>query len=68
LLGLARLSEVWISRSSYTGSDIIASSQFVGTRRGLLRPERFLLISPKIQKIFEKQNVKGCKIEVAHLA
>jgi hypothetical protein len=68
LLGLARLSEVWISRMSYTGFDIVASSQFVGTRRGLLRPERFLLVSPKLQKVIETQKLKGCKIEVAHLA
>jgi len=68
LIGLARLSEVWVSRMSYTGFDIVASSQFVGTRRGLLRPERFLLVSPKLQKVIETQKLKGCKIEVAYLA
>jgi hypothetical protein len=67
LIGLARLSEVWISRSSYTGTDIVASSQFIGIRRGLLRPERFLLISPKLQQLIENERLKGCKIEVAHL-
>jgi hypothetical protein len=68
LIGLARLSEVWISRASYTGLDIVASSQFVGTRRGLLRPERFLLASPKLQKVIETRKLKGYKIEVAYLA
>jgi hypothetical protein len=68
LIGLARLSELWVNRSSYAGSDIVASSQFVGTRRGLLRPERFLLVSPKLHRIIEQQKLKGCKIEVAHLA
>ena len=67
LIGLARLSEVWINRSSYNGCDIVASRQFIGTRRGLLRPERLLLISPKLRRIIEEQKVKGCKLEVAHL-
>lgn len=67
-IGLARLSELWISHASYTGLDIIASRQFVGTRRGLLRPERFLLVSPKLRRLIEEQKLKGYKIEVAHLA
>ena len=67
LIGLARLSEVWINRSSYNGYDIVASRQFIGTRRGLLRPERLLLISPKIRRIIKDQKVRGCKLEVAHL-
>ena len=54
LIGLARLSEVSINRSSYNGSDIVASRQFVGTRRGLLRPERFLLVSPKLQQVIRE--------------
>lgn len=66
LIGLARLSEVWINRSSYNGYDIVASRQFIGTRGGLLRPERLLLISPKLRRIIEEQKVKGCKLEIAH--
>ncbi len=67
LIGLNRLSEVWISRSSYNGSDIVASRQFIGVRRGLLRPERLLFVSPKLRQLIEKEKVKGCKLEVAHL-
>ena len=67
LIGLARLSEVWINRSSYAGFDIVASRQFIGTRRGLLRPERLLFISPKLRRIIEDQKVTGFKFEVAHL-
>ncbi|MDB6018185.1 MAG: hypothetical protein JWR19_2674 [Pedosphaera sp.] len=66
LIGLARLSEVSISRSSYNGSDIIASRQFMGTRRGLLRPERFLLVSPKLRQLIKKEKLTGCEFEVAH--
>jgi hypothetical protein len=67
LIGLARLSEVSISHSSYNGFDIVASRQFVGTRGGLLRPERFLLVSPKLQQVIREKKLKGCKLEVAHL-
>lgn len=67
LIGLARMSELCISRTSYSGSDIIATSQFIGTRRGLLRPERFLLISPKLQRAIEQQKLRGFKLEVVHL-
>jgi hypothetical protein len=67
LIGLARLSEVWIKRSSYSGYDIVASRQFIGARRGLLRPERLLLISPRLRRIIADAKVKGYKLEVAHL-
>jgi len=67
LIGLARLSEVSISRSSYNGFDIVASRQFVGTRRGLLRPERVLLVSPKLQQVIKEEKIKGCELEIAHL-
>ena len=66
-IGLNRLSEVWISRASYNGSDIAASRQFLGRRGGLLRPERLLLISPKLRRAIEAEKLKGFKFEVAHL-
>jgi hypothetical protein len=68
LIGLARLSEIWVSRRSYTGLDIVQSKQFAGVRRGLLRPERFLFLSQKVRKIIEGEKLKGFKIEVAHPA
>jgi hypothetical protein len=67
LIGLAQLSELSIGRSSYNGFDIVASRQFVGTRGGLLRPERFLLVSPKLQQMIKNEKLKGCEFEVVHL-
>jgi hypothetical protein len=67
LIGLNRLSELWINRSSYNGADIIESCQFAGTRRGLLRPERFLLISSKLKRLIEEQKLKGFKMEVVRM-
>ena len=67
VLGLAVLSEVQAARASYGGEDFAASNQFVGVRRGLLRPERLLFISPRIWQILDQEQPRGVRIEVAHL-
>jgi len=68
LMGLNLLSEVTISSSSRCNADIVCSRQFIGVRRGLLRPERIILISPKVRQLFEEEKVKGAEFEIAHLA
>lgn len=67
LLGLNLLSEVWLSRESYGGADVVITKQFIGTRRGLLRPEQLIFISPKLWKILDQEKLTGYKVEVAHL-
>ncbi len=67
LIGLNLLSEVWISRASYNGSDIVASREFVGCRRGLLRPERMIFVSPKLRHVLTSERLKGFRIDVAHI-
>jgi hypothetical protein len=67
LIGLALLSEVSISAASRGDADIVCSRQFIGVRRGLLRPSRVILISPKFWKLIESERRKGIEIEVAHL-
>ena len=68
LIGLNLLSEITITSASRGSADIIRTRQFIGTRRGLLRPEQLILISPKLAKLIESEKLKGCGIEVAHLA
>lgn len=68
LLGLNPLSEITVRSSSADVPDVCSSRQYVGARRGLLRPERIVLIRPKVRELIESQNLKGCEIEVAHLA
>jgi len=68
LIGLTPLSEVTIKSASRGDADIICSRQFVGTRRGLLRPRRIILISPKVWRLIESEKLKGVEVEVAHLA
>lgn len=68
LIGLNLLSEVSIKSTSRGDADIICSQQFVGVRRGLLRPEQIILVSPKVRRLIEYEKLKGVEIEVAHLA
>lgn len=67
LIGLNLLSEVSIAKASYNGADVTASCQFIGVRRGLLRPRRIILISPKMYRLLESENVKGVKTEIVHI-
>jgi len=72
LLGLNLISEVSLKHDSYNGEDIFSSKQFVGTRRGLIRPQRLIFISQKLWRVLEEERLKGERIkgvsfEVAHL-
>ena len=67
LIGLNLLSEVSITSVSRGGDDIICSRQFIGVRRGLLRPERIILVSPKVRRLIASEKIKGVEVEVAHL-
>lgn len=67
LIGLNLLSEISVSAVSRGGADVVCSRQFIGVRRGLLRPHRVILISPKFWKLIESDGIKGVGIEIAHL-
>lgn len=67
LLGLNLLSEVTISGKSRGDADFVSSLQFIGARRGLLRPERVILISPKVCKLIGSEKLKGVEVEIARL-
>ena len=67
LIGLNLLSEVSICAASRGHDDVVCSRQFIGVRRGLLRPCRVIVISPKFWTLIESENLKGVDIEVAHL-
>jgi hypothetical protein len=67
LLGLNLLSEVFIGKATRGTADVISSKRYVGVRRGLLRPQRLILVSPRVRRLIETEKLKGCAIEVAHL-
>jgi hypothetical protein len=66
LIGLNLLSAVTVREVDWSEKDIVCTSQFVGTRRGLLRPTRLILISPRFYRLLEAEKVRGIEIEVAY--
>ena len=67
LIGLNLLSEVTIRAVTRGEADFVSSRQFIGVRRGLLRPERVIFVSPRVKALMESEKVKGCKFEVTQL-
>jgi hypothetical protein len=66
LAGLNQISELYMSRASHDGSDICVTNKLFGVRRGELRPEPRLLISPKLRDVLVEMKAKGYILEVAH--
>ena len=66
LLGLNRLSELWVAREGHDGSDLVRTRQHLGVRRGVLRPEQQLLISPRLYRLLRELKVRRFEVEVAH--
>jgi len=67
LLGLNLLSALSIRSESVGEVDILGTRQFIGVRRGLLRPERMLLGSPKLWRLIQSEKLRGFEIDIAHL-
>jgi hypothetical protein len=68
LLGLNLLSELILSGPAPRGADVVYSRQFIGVRRGLLRPQPALVVSARAREVFDAASVKGLDYEVAHIA
>jgi hypothetical protein len=66
-IGLSLLSEVSIQRADVKDWDLAETAQHFGVRRGLLRPETKLLVSPRLYQLVKEDDLKGITFEVAHL-
>jgi hypothetical protein len=68
-LGLNLLSELHVSKDQYEAAqgDLFETVQYFGVRRGLLRPERRLLISQAFFKVLIDSQAKGYRVEIARL-
>ncbi len=67
MAGLNQISELYVKRASHDGGDLFVTDKYFGYRRGELRPEPRLLISPKLREMLEQMDAKGYALEVAHL-
>jgi hypothetical protein len=63
-IGLNVLSEVEIVRESWDGADFAVSKQTVGSRQGLLRPRRLLMISKRVFDAMSPNMRRGLGFEV----
>lgn len=61
------LSELYIKRESWDGSDIAVTSSLFGQGRELLRPTPLILISQRMYRVLQESELKGYSLEVAHL-
>lgn len=67
VVGHAALSELYIGRESWDGSDFVRTRDPVGVRRGLLAPYPLLLVSRRAWQLLRSSGMKGFTPEVAHL-
>lgn len=65
-LGLALLSELVVDARG-NQSPLVATAQFFGRRQGLLRPERELLVTPRLWSALQHRKLRGVSVEVAHV-
>jgi hypothetical protein len=68
VVGLRVLSEVWVDREGVGESDISISNEFVGIKRGLLRPSRMIFVSVSAWNRLRHIGSGGWSVEVAHLS
>jgi superfamily II DNA helicase RecQ len=60
-------SEVHIKRNSWDGSDIVKTNVYFGGQLNLIYPAPEILISQRFYRQLREKNIKGFRIEVAHL-
>jgi hypothetical protein len=65
--GLNLVSEVTVARDSWDGSDMVASRQLVGMRKGLLRPRPLLFVSQRLWEVMRRAELKGFDLEPVRL-
>jgi hypothetical protein len=60
------LSEIYLQRKDWDGSDIAVTGDLFGQGRNLLRPTPLILISQRTYRALENAGLKGFSVEVAH--
>lgn len=66
-VGLGTLSEVTVKRDAWNRGGFVETKQFVGVRRGLLRPRPVVLISAEARRTIIEARLTGLTFEVAYL-
>lgn len=67
LLGARRISQAFVMKESYDGSDFANSEGCVGVRLGLYEPWPLTVVSPRAYRVMKTHGVSGVGFEVAHI-
>src|SRR3984893_8115608 len=61
------LSEIYLDRNGWDGSDITVTSDLFGQGRNLLRPMPLIIVSQRTFRTLDKAGLKGFSYEIVHL-
>ena len=61
------LSEIFLHREQWDGSDIAITENLFGQGRNLLRPAPLIVISPRLYRLLDENKVKGFSCEIVRL-
>lgn len=61
------LSEIFLHREQWDGSDIAITENLFGQGRNLLRPTPLIVISPRLYRLLDENKVKGFSCEIVRL-
>ncbi|MGI4828668.1 MAG: hypothetical protein ACRYFU_10840 [Janthinobacterium lividum] len=61
------LSEVYLNRDAWDGSDIAVTSSLFGQGRGFLRPFPLIVISQRMYRLLQEEGLKGYTVRIAHM-
>ncbi|GHG86500.1 hypothetical protein [Comamonas sp. JC664] len=64
--GLNQISELYVEKADRDDADLWVTDTLFGDRRGELRPEPRLLISPRLRDVLWAMDAKGYALEAAH--
>lgn len=67
-MGNSVVSELYVDRNSWDGSDFVRTRDLVGLRRGLVAPHPLLLVSQRCWRLLKERKFKGFIPEVVNLA
>ncbi len=65
-IGLRFVSELYVQRAAWDGSDMTLTREVTGARVGLIRPAHAILVSARMRNLLLEEKVKGVRLEIAH--
>jgi hypothetical protein len=61
------MTEAYIDRATWDGSDFVVSRQYEGQAGGLIRPAPLMFLSQHGRRLLSEHRIRGHRLEVARL-